>query len=307
MKQKLIIGSRGSRLALWQSEWVKTKLQSLHAEIEINIEIIKTTGDKNTQQPLTVIGGKGVFTKELETALLDRHVDLAVHSLKDLPTILPDGLNLTAITEREDPRDALIIRKDLQNESSSISTLPLNAVVGTSSQRRMAQLKALRPDVKLRDLRGNVDTRLRKLDDGEYDAIILASAGLRRLGWADRITSSIPIEEMLPAVGQGALGLETRANDSETIHLVKFLNHHETNIACKTERAFLRGLGGGCQLPIAGFAVVAENNVYLKGLIANETFDKINRGEFNGNIIDAEKIGEMLANQLLKTQSVLSS
>lgn len=307
MKQKLIIGSRGSRLALWQSEWVKTKLQSLHAEIEINIEIIKTTGDKNTQQPLTVIGGKGVFTKELETALLDRHVDLAVHSLKDLPTILPDGLTLASITEREDPRDALIIRKDLQNECSSISTIPLNAVVGTSSQRRMAQLKALRPDVKLRDLRGNVDTRLRKLDDGEYDAIILASAGLRRLGWADRITSSIPIEEILPAVGQGALGLETRANDSETIHLVKSLNHHETNIACKTERAFLRGLGGGCQLPIAGFAVVAENNVYLKGLIANETFDKIKRGEFNGNIIDAEKIGEMLANQLLKTQSVLSS
>lgn len=307
MNNRLIIGSRGSRLALWQSEFVKIKLQSLHPEIKIHIEIIKTTGDVNTLQPLTEIGGKGVFTKELEEALLDGRVDLAVHSLKDLPTILPDGLTLSAITEREDPHDALIIRKDLRNESSSISSLPLNAIVGTSSQRRMAQLKSLRPDVHLKDLRGNVDTRLRKLDEGKYDAIILASAGLRRLGWGDRISESIPIDEMLPAVGQGALGLETREKDSDIINLIKSLDHQETAIACKTERAFLRSLGGGCQLPIAGFAVVCDGNIILQGLIANESFDEIKRGEIKGNINDAEIIGESLANQLLNTNKVFTS
>lgn len=307
MNNRLIIGSRSSRLALWQSEFVKIKLQSLHPEIKIHIEIIKTTGDVNTLQPLTEIGGKGVFTKELEEALLDGRVDLAVHSLKDLPTILPDGLTLSAITEREDPRDALIIRKDLRNESSSISSLPLNAIVGTSSQRRMAQLKSLRPDVHLKDLRGNVDTRLRKLDEDKYDAIILASAGLRRLGWGDRISESIPIDEMLPAVGQGALGLETREKDSDIINLIKSLDHQETAIACKTERAFLRSLGGGCQLPIAGFAVVCDGNIILQGLIANESFDEIKRGEIKGNINDAEIIGESLANQLLNTNKVFTS
>lgn len=299
MKQNLIIGSRGSRLALWQSEHIKSKLESLNPQLEIKIEIIKTSGDVNTFQPLTVIGGKGVFTKELEEALLDNRVDLAVHSLKDLPTVLPDGLLLSAITEREDPRDALILRSDIKIELPSISNLPQNAVVGTSSQRRLAQLKALRPDVQIKDLRGNVDTRLRKLDDGDYDAIILASAGLRRLGWADRISAALSIEEMLPAVGQGALGLETRADDSETINLIQSLNHNETNIACTAERAYLRGLGGGCQLPIAGHAVVKEGRVYLVGLLANETFDEIKRGKIDGEISEAEKIGEVLAKQLL--------
>lgn len=299
MKQKLIIGSRGSRLALWQSEHIKSKLESLNPQLEIKIEIIKTSGDINTFQPLTVIGGKGVFTKELEEALLDNRVDLAVHSLKDLPTVLPEGLSLSAITEREDPRDALILRSDIEIESPSISNLPQNAVVGTSSQRRLAQLKALRPDVQIKDLRGNVDTRLRKLDEGDYDAIILASAGLRRLGWADRISAALSIDEMLPAVGQGALGLETRADDSETINLIQSLNHEETKIACITERAYLRGLGGGCQLPIAGHAVVKDNRVYLAGLLANETFEEIKRGKIDGEISEAEKIGEDLANQLL--------
>lgn len=301
MKEKLIIGSRGSRLALWQSEWVKTKLESIHKQLEIKIEIIKTSGDVNTQQPLTVIGGKGVFTKELEEALLDGRIDLAVHSLKDLPTILHDGLSLSAITEREDPRDALILRSDLQIENPTIANLPEKAIVGTSSQRRMAQLSALRHDVLIKDLRGNVDTRLRKLDAGQYDAIILASAGLRRLGWAERISSAIPIDEMLPAVGQGALGLEIRENDLETIEIIQSLNHEQTNIACKAERAFLRGLGGGCQLPIAGHAVVKNETVFLKGLLADETFTEIKRGEIEGNTSEAEKIGETLANQLLGT------
>jgi hydroxymethylbilane synthase len=299
MKEKLIIGSRGSRLALWQSEWVKTTLESIHKQLEIKIEIIKTSGDVNTFQPLTVIGGKGVFTKELEEALLDGRIDLAVHSLKDLPTILPDGLALSAITEREDPRDALILRTGLQIESPTIVDLPEKAIVGTSSQRRMAQLRTLRHDVLIKDLRGNVDTRLRKLDEGQYDAIILASAGLRRLGWAERISSALSINEMLPAVGQGALGLETRENDSETIEIIQPLNHEQTNIACKAERAFLRGLGGGCQLPIAGHAVVNNETVFLRGLLSDETFTEIKRGEIEGNINEAEQIGETLANQLL--------
>jgi len=300
MKEKIVIGSRGSKLALWQSEWVKARLESLYPEIQVHIEIIKTSGDINTQQPLTVIGGKGVFTKELEEALLDKRIDLAVHSLKDLPTILPDGLSLSAITEREDPRDALILRADSDLENPSIKNLPQRAIIGTSSQRRMAQLKAIRPDVEIRDLRGNIDTRLRKLDEGQYDAIILASAGLRRLGWSERISTAIDPDEMLPAVGQGALGLETRNEDDETISIIQSLNHESTNIACKAERAFLRGLGGGCQQPIAGYAVVGNNRVFLEGLLASSDFTEINRDKIEGDANDAETLGETLAERLLK-------
>jgi hydroxymethylbilane synthase len=299
MMNNLIIGSRGSRLALWQSEWVKNQLSTLYPELKIKIEIIKTSGDVNTQQPLTVIGGKGVFTKELEEALLDQKIDLAVHSLKDLPTILHTGLTLAAIAEREDPRDALIIRKDLKIEKPSIATLPQNAIVGTSSQRRLAQLRAIRSDVRIKDLRGNVDTRLRKLDEGQYDAIILASAGLRRLGWAERISAPLSTEEMLPAVGQGALGLETRADDEEIIALVQALNHQPTNIACKAERAFLRGLGGGCQLPIAGYALVKDEKIFLSGLLASADFNEIRRDKIEGVESEAEQLGETLAVRLL--------
>jgi hydroxymethylbilane synthase len=299
MKTKLVIGSRGSKLALWQSEWVKSQLEIRHANLEIKIEIIKTSGDINTQQPLTIIGGKGVFTKELEEALLDGRVDLAVHSLKDLPTILPDGLALSAITEREDPRDALILRNDLQIKQPSLSTLPQNAIVGTSSQRRMAQLKEIRSDVVIKNLRGNVDTRIRKLDEGEYDAIILASAGLRRLGLTKRISTTLALDEMLPAVGQGALGLETRANDSEIIELIQSLNHERTNIACTAERAFLRALGGGCQLPIAGHAIVIDERLLLTGMLASESFDKIARNKIDGSKDEPEFLGQTLAEMLL--------
>lgn len=298
MKTKLVIGSRGSKLALWQSEWVKSQLELRFSNLEIRIEIIKTTGDTNTQQPLTVIGGKGVFTKELEEALSDGRVDLAVHSLKDLPTILPDGLILASITEREDPRDALVFREDSQIEKPSLATLPNNAIVGTSSQRRMAQLKASRPDVQIKDLRGNVDTRIRKLDEGEYDAIILASAGLKRLGLAKRISATLALDEMLPAVGQGALGLETRANDSETIKLVQSLNHEQTNISCTAERTFLRALGGGCQLPIAGHAIVHDKRLLLSGMLASESFDKIVRNKIDGSKDEAKFLGQTLAEML---------
>src|SRR5918912_39288 len=211
MSNHLIIGSRGSKLALWQAEWTRARLRELHPNTEVSIEIIKTSGDVMQREPLAVIGGKGVFTKELEEALLAERIDLAVHSLKDLPTQLPDRLTIAAITEREDTRDALVLREGLNIENPSIKNLPESSVVGTSSMRRLSQLKFLRPDLVIKDLRGNVDTRLRKLDAGDYDAVILASAGLRRLGLSHRISTPIAIEEMLPAVGQGALGIETRS------------------------------------------------------------------------------------------------
>src|SRR6185312_1757133 len=207
----LVIGSRGSKLALWQAEQARQRLLDLNPQIEVRIEIIKTTGDVKND-PLSVIGGKGVFTKELEDALLDGRIDLAVHSLKDLPTILPEGLSIAAICEREDARDALVLRAGVKN--GSLLHLPQGAIIGTSSQRRLAQLKALRSDVVVKDLRGNVDTRVRKLDEGQYDALILASAGLIRLGLEDRISARIPIDQMLPAVGQGAIAIEIR-NDNE--------------------------------------------------------------------------------------------
>src|SRR4026208_1341617 len=210
MSRPLVIGSRGSKLALWQSEQARQRLLHLNPQIDIRIEIIKTTGDVK-KDPLSVIGGKGVFTKELEDALLDGRIDIAVHSLKDLPTILPDGLSIAAICEREDARDALVLRAGAEN--GSLLHLPSGAVVGTSSPRRLAQLKALRSDVVVKDLRGNVDTRIRKLDEGQYDAVILASAGLVRLGLQERISARIAISEMLPAVGQGAIAIETRSDN----------------------------------------------------------------------------------------------
>src|SRR5262245_52165053 len=246
MSRSLVIGSRGSKLALWQAEQAKARLLDLHPEIDVRIEIIKTTGDVKTD-PLSVIGGKGVFTKELEDALLDGRIDLAVHSLKDLPTILPDGLAISAICKRDDPRDALVVRDELKARAGSILNLPEQAVVGTSSQRRVAQLKSLRSDVVVRDVRGNVDTRLRKLDEGQYDALILASAGLRRLELEDRINAAISMDEMVPAVGQGAIAIETRADDAFTLAMTSGLDHRETRLACLAERAFLRSLGGGCQ------------------------------------------------------------
>ncbi|MFN2453103.1 MAG: hydroxymethylbilane synthase [Pyrinomonadaceae bacterium] len=299
----LIIGSRGSRLALWQSEWVSRELQTLYPQLDVNIEIIKTTGDVMKTAPLALIGGRGVFTKEIEDALLDRRIDLAVHSLKDLPTVLPDGLHIAAITEREDARDALILREDLQRENASIEALPEGAIVGTSSPRRLAQLKHLRPDLTIKELRGNVDTRLRKLDAGDYDAIILAAAGLRRLGFSERISAPLSFTEMLPAVSQGALGIEVRAGDAATIKLLAPLNHHQTRLACIAERALLRELGGGCQVPIAAHAVFNQNSLHLEALVAGSSGDTPLREALEGEAhdeVDATRIGAELSELLQK-------
>jgi len=298
MNRTLIIGSRGSKLALFQAEQAKTRLVEANPSLEIRIEVIKTTGDIKSD-PLTVIGGKGVFTKELEDALIDRRIDIAVHSLKDLPTIIPSQLTIGAICEREDPRDALVLRRDINRTNPALDGLVKGAIVGTSSQRRLTQLKALRPDVVIKDLRGNVDTRLRKLDEGQYDALILASAGLKRLGLADRITAAISPEEMLPAVGQGAVAIELRSDDDLAVNAVKPLNHDSTRLACLAERSFLRALGGGCQLPIAAHAVLDNDQLKLAGLVASQDGKQIIRDTISGKGSEAERLGTQLAEHLI--------
>lgn len=297
MTPRLIIGSRGSRLALWQAEHAKARLLELNPGLEIQIEVIKTTGDVKPD-PLSVIGGKGVFTKELEDALLSKRIDIAVHSLKDLPTILPEQLSISAICEREDPRDALVSPAD--RRISSLRDLAAGSVVGTSSQRRLAQLKALRDDLVVKDLRGNVDTRVRKLDERQYDALILASAGLIRLGLQNRISAPIATGEILPAVGQGAIAIETRADDEVAIEATAKLNHRETEVACRAERAFLRSLGGGCQYPIAAHAVIEGQRLQLEGLVANPDGSQILRGTLSGASDDGDLIGAALAARLIE-------
>ena len=297
-RDHLIIGSRGSRLALWQAEWVKAKLASLHPQVKVHLEIVKTSGDVMKDVPLAIIGGRGVFTKELEEALLDGRIDVAVHSLKDLPTTIHPELRIAAITEREDAHDALVLRSDLAVENPSLRKLPAGAVVGTSSLRRLSQLKHLCPHLGIKDLRGNVDTRLRKLDAGEYDALILAAAGLRRLGFSDRISALIPTQEMLPAVGQGALAVETRADAAATVDLIAPLDHAPTRAACTAERALLRALGGGCQVPIAAHAVVNNNQLKLEGLVAGLSGDVVIREALEGKAADARQVGQRLAAHL---------
>jgi hydroxymethylbilane synthase len=299
MKHRVVIGSRGSRLALWQAEWVKAALEARDTRTSIEIQIIRTSGDMQKDVSLTVIGGKGVFTKELEEALLDGRIDLAVHSLKDLPTTLPDNLTIAAIPEREDARDALVLRSGGSDATNSLATLLHGAVVGTSSPRRLAQLKHVRPDVEIKDLRGNVDTRLRKLDAGEYDAVILAAAGLRRLGLENRINTLLDSDEMLPAVGQGALAVEARTDDRATLEMVAPLNHLSTRAACTAERALLRGLGGGCQLPIAGHARVSDAGLRLDGLVASVDGEALIRETIEGATDDAALLGARLAEILL--------
>jgi hydroxymethylbilane synthase len=299
MKDALVIGSRGSKLALIQANIIKDQLHLLNPAIGVRVEIIKTSGDVSAE-PLSVIGGKGVFTKELEDALLDGRIDLAVHSLKDLPTILPEGLAIPAICKREDPRDALVLSQRTSNANASISSLPRKGTIGTSSPRRLAQLKQLRGDLVFKELRGNVDTRLRKLDEGQYDALLLACAGLRRLGLENRISASLSTDQMLPAVGQGAIGIETRADDVATIGAVGKLDHKFTRLACIAERAFLRCLGGGCQLPIAAYAVVRDKRIRLDGLVAHPEGKQIIRDRISGSIEEAEDLGSRLADRLLE-------
>ncbi len=290
----IVIGSRGSQLALWQARHIAAKLADLGAETRI--EIIKTTGDRITDVPLSNVGGKGLFTKEIEEALLARAIDVAVHSLKDVPSEVPAGLTLAAIPEREDPRDALIGRP--------LEELGNWARVGTSSLRRASQLRALGQGIAIEMLRGNVDTRLRKLDQGDYDAIVLAAAGLKRLGLEHRIREQLPPAIMCPAVGQGALAIETRMDD-EAFDLVRQLDHAESRVAITAERALLAGLGGGCQVPIGGYAEVTGTTLHLRAIVASPDGSRVIRGELSGAVScdssgdHPSRIGTALAHDLL--------
>lgn len=297
MIQHITIGTRGSQLALWQTNWVKAEIEKQHPGIEVKVRIISTKGDRVLDVSLPKLGeqGKGLFTKELEDALFERRVDLAVHSLKDLPTELPAGLHIGAMCEREDVRDALVARRTIK----SFNELPQQALIGTSSLRRQAQLRAARPDLVIEPVRGNVDTRLRKLDEGHYDAIVLAAAGLHRLGHANRITEHLDETLMLPAVGQGALAIETRDDDAATAAIIDSLNHEPTRLACKAERAFLKGLGGGCLVPIAANAKIDADVLALKGLVASADGSEAMRDEEQGPRSDAELIGLRLAERML--------
>jgi hydroxymethylbilane synthase len=286
----LTIGSRGSQLALWQARWIQARLESFGAECRI--EIIHTTGDKITDVALSKVGTKGLFTKEIEEALLSGAIDVAVHSLKDMPTDLPVGLTLSAIPEREDPRDAMV--------GACLSDLAQNARVGTSSLRRAAQLRAIRPDLEIENIRGNVDTRLRKLDEGRYVAIVLASAGLRRLGWENRISEVLEPEVMCPAVGQGALAVETRQDGGEAYDLSKRLDHSETRMAVTAERAVLASLGGGCQVPIGAYATVDNGRmVHIRAVVVSPDGTQVIRKEARGLANAAAAIGRVLGEQLL--------
>jgi hydroxymethylbilane synthase len=282
----LVIASRGSKLALWQARWVQRQLAALgHSS---RIEIIRTTGDKITDVPLAQVGTKGLFTKEIEEALLDGRADLAVHSLKDLPTELPAGLVLAAIPAREDPRDAMV--------GMRLSDLPAGAKVGTSSLRRAAQLRKLRPDLRIEPVRGNLDTRLRKLDEGQYDAIVLAAAGLKRLGWEERIAEILSPEIVCPAVGQGALAIETRATGTLAC---RRLNDPATESAVTAERALLAALGGGCQVPIGAYASVTGDRLSLQAVVVSPDGSDLVQDRSNGAAADGARIGRELGEALL--------
>jgi hydroxymethylbilane synthase len=292
--RELVIGTRGSKLALWQAEWVHARLRELDPELAVSLKRIKTAGDKILDTPLATIGGKGLFVKEIEDALFRGEIDLAVHSMKDVPTHLPAGLAILAIPEREDPRDVLITLNKV-----SLERLAVGARIGTSSLRRQAQLLHYRLDLSIQILRGNLDTRLRKLEAGEYDGIILAAAGIKRLGWSDRVTEYLSQDICLPAIGQGALALEGRTDDSFVREVVARLDHHPTRMAVTAERALLERLEGGCQVPIAAHAAIAGGTVTLHALIAGVNGRRLVRDSVQGPVRDAHRLGVELAERLL--------
>ncbi|MBE9520099.1 MAG: hydroxymethylbilane synthase [Proteobacteria bacterium] len=294
MRQHIKIGTRGSLLATTQSTWVKNQIESQHPQTTVELVKIVTKGDKILDVPLAKVGGKGLFVKELEEALLRNDVDLAVHSMKDVPSELPDELHLGIIPLRENPFDAFI-----SNKYGSLNELPEGAKVGTSSLRRRAQLAAIRPDLDIEDLRGNLDTRLRKLDEELYDAIILAAAGLNRLGMSNRATDYFTSVDMLPAVGQGALGIELRKDDSELLAGLSFLNDDKTTVAVAAERSFLIRLEGGCQVPIGAFAEVDGDQVTLTGLVASVDGTEVIKRSMTGTANEAQALGLQLAEHLL--------
>lgn len=295
MKKTLKIATRQSPLALWQAEYIRDRLEQLHPQLQVELVTFVTQGDKILDTPLAKIGGKGLFVKELEAALMDGRADLAVHSMKDVPMQLPEGLALAVICEREDPFDAFV-----SNNYEKFEDLPQGAKLGTSSLRRKSQILKQRPDLEVIDLRGNVGTRLSKLDAGLYDAIILASAGLKRLGLNERIRHSLTAEVSLPAVGQGALGLECRSNDEEILDLIMPLMHAETNACVRAERAFNAYLEGGCQVPIAGFATLENQTLSLEGRVGSADGQTLLRSNVQGAAEDAEKLGVQLAQNLLQ-------
>ncbi len=294
MSREIRIATRKSALALWQAEHVKARLEQAHPGLKVSLVPMVSRGDKLLDAPLAKIGGKGLFVKELETALLENQADIAVHSMKDVPMDFPEGLGLYCICEREDPRDAFV-----SNTYASLDSLPAGSVVGTSSLRRQAQLLARRPDLKIQFLRGNVNTRLAKLDAGEYDAIILAAAGLIRLGFAERIRASISAEDSLPAGGQGAVGIECRTADSEIHALLAPLHHRDTALRVTAERALNKHLNGGCQVPIACYAVLEGEQLWLRGLVGQPDGSQLLRAEQRAPVTAAEQLGVEVAEALL--------
>ncbi|MGV7227456.1 MAG: hydroxymethylbilane synthase [Nitrospirales bacterium] len=293
-RSTLIIGTRGSQLALWQAEWVQRQLKQIVPDLSVVLKRIQTSGDKIQDVPLAKVGGKGLFVKEIEEALLRKDIDLAVHSMKDLPAVLPSGLHIICVPEREDPRDAL-----LAGDKKKLDALPLGARVGTSSLRRQAQLLHVRPDLQIKMLRGNVDTRLRKLQENHFDAIVLAASGLKRLGWDEHITECLPVDVSLPAIGQGALGIEGREDDGFVRNLVSRLEHQQTRVTVTAERALLKRLEGGCQVPIAGHAVLQGENLTLDGLVISLDGKRYVRYSLSGLMSEAESIGKKVAEGLL--------
>ncbi|WP_455216942.1 hydroxymethylbilane synthase [Kaarinaea lacus] len=294
MNKVVRIATRKSPLALWQAEFVRDSLKALHPDIEVELVKMVTQGDKILDTPLAKVGGKGLFVKELEVGMLEGEADIAVHSMKDVPVEFPDGLHLAVICEREDPRDAFV-----SNTYEKIEDLPKGARVGTSSLRRMCQIRNWRPDLQIMDLRGNVNTRLRKLDEGEYDAIILACAGLKRLGFDDRIRTHLDPGFSLPAIGQGAVGIECRSNDSFINDLIAPLNHPATRTRVLAERAMNNRLEGGCQVPIGGYAELDGDTLLIRGLVGRPDGSEMIRGEIAGRAEEAEFLGKTLAEDLL--------
>jgi hydroxymethylbilane synthase len=290
----LRIATRGSKLALWQAEHVRARLLALRPEAKIELLVLKTQGDKILDVALAKVGGKGLFVKEIEDALLENRADLAVHSMKDVPSELPTGLGLAAILEREDPRDAF-----LSNKISSPSEIPQGATLGTSSLRRAAQILAWRPDLKIELLRGNVDTRLAKLDEGRYDAILLAAAGLKRLGFGQRITGILDLEQMIPAVGQGAVGVECRLADSPVLELIRQLDHADTSACVQVEREFNLAIGGSCQIPAGCHARILGDQFRLDAFIASPDGSKLIRRSASGLVSGLRGSGSRLAAELL--------
>ncbi len=294
-KNKIRIGTRGSPLALWQANWIKSRLQSIHPGLEAEIVPIKTSGDKIQDVALAKIGGKGLFVKEIEEALLRGEIDIAVHSMKDVPVKLPAGLNIVAIPAREDPRDALISQNGVK-----LKDLPQKARVGTGSLRRITQLLHYRPDLEIVPLRGNIETRIKKMTAESLDGIVLAVAGLRRMGMEDKISEAIDPGIMLPAMGQGAVGVEARQFDADTLELVLELDHEETHIALEAERAFLRALGGGCQVPIGAHATLSADQLTLKAVVGSLDGKQIFKSEKTGIPQRAREIGESLGKEMLE-------